>query len=678
MRSLERLLRPKSIAVIGGGFWCRNVIRECRKSGFNGALWPVHPTQPEIGGVPAFSSLGQLPGVPDAVFVGVNRHAAVELIGELSRRGAGGAVCFASGFREATAELADGGDLQMALVEAAGDMPFLGPNCYGFINALDGAALWPDQHGLVAAERGVAIVTQSSNIAINLTMQQRALPIAYAVTAGNQAQTGLSEIGEALLQDERVTAIGLHIEGVDDLGRFETFARKAHAMGKPVVALKVGRSEQAQGATVSHTASLAGSAAGASALFKRLGIAEVANLEVFLEALKLVHVAGRLPGNRLASMSCSGGEASLIADIATGRYVSFPPLGQDQKAALKEALGPKVALANPLDYHTYIWNDIDAMGRTFAAMMLGDISLGIVILDIPRQDRCNAEDWLNVIGAIEYAGRTSGKRMAVLSSLPETMPEAFAAELMSRGIVPLCGMDQAVAAIEAVAAVSGSLSEEAILLPATLTGVTTLLEQDAKVRLKAFAVPVPESLAVEGAEEAAFAAERIGFPVVLKGTGIAHKSDAGAVALNLTSADDVLTAAAHMPVSTLLVEKMVTGTIAELLVGVVLDPAHGYVLTLGAGGVLTELLKDTVSLTVPASAEEIETALKSLKIGPMLTGYRGGPACDMQAIVAAVLAVQAYVTSAPVEEVEINPLLCGRDFAVAADALIRCGAANDG
>ncbi len=678
MRSLERLLRPKSIAVIGGGFWCRNVVRECRRSGFDGPLWPIHPTRQEIDGVPAFSSLGELPGIPDAVFVGVNRHAAVELIGELSRRGAGGAVCFASGFREATAELADGGDLQAALVEAAGDMPFLGPNCYGFINALDGAALWPDQHGLVAAERGVALITQSSNIAINLTMQQRALPIAYVVTAGNQAQTGLSEIGEALLQDDRVTAIGLHVEGIDDLRRFETFARKAKTAGKPVVALKVGRSEQAQGATVSHTASLAGSAAGASALFRRLGIAEVRSLPVLLETLKLAHVTGGLPDGRIASMSCSGGEASLIADTATGLNVTFPPLGKDQKAALSEALGPKVALANPLDYHTYIWNDIDAMGRTFAAMMMGDVSLGVVILDIPREDRCNADDWYKVIGAIEYAARTSGKRMTVLSSLAETMPEVFAAELMTKGIVPLCGMEEAVAAIGALAAVSGPLPEGDILLPAALTGVATLSEHEAKDRLKAFQVPVPDSLSVLGGEDAAHAAERIGFPVVLKGTGIAHKSDAGAVALDLNSPDDVLTAAARMPVTTLLVEKMVTGTIAELLVGVVLDPAHGYVLTLGAGGVLTELLKDTVSLTVPASAEEIETALKSLKIGPMLTGYRGGLACDMQAVVRAVLSVQSYVASAAVEEVEINPLLCGKDFAIAADALIRCGAVNDG
>jgi acyl-CoA synthetase (NDP forming) len=355
MRDLARLLRPCSIAVIGGGSWCVNVIDQCRKIGFSGHLFPVHPTRAEVAGEKAFSRIAALPEAPDAAFIGVNREATVEAVGELARAGAGGAVCFASGFREASAEIDGARDLQTRLLEAAGDMPILGPNCYGLINALDGVALWPDQHGCLRVERGVAIITQSSNIAINLTMQTRGLPIAYVVTAGNQAQTSLAELGMALLADGRVTALGLHIEGIGDPAGFEALAQFARENAKPIVALKVGVSDQARAAAVSHTASLAGSHAGARALFDRLGVGQANSLTELLETLKLLHVVGPLPSNAIASMSCSGGEASLIADAGLAHGVAFPPLTAKQAEDLRAALGPKVALANPLDYHTYIW-----------------------------------------------------------------------------------------------------------------------------------------------------------------------------------------------------------------------------------------------------------------------------------------------------------------------------------
>ena len=165
--------------------------------GFGGDIWPVHPTRDEVHGRRCFRSVAELPEAPDAAFIGVNRNLTIDIVRALAARGAGGAICYASGFREAE----DGAALEDALIEAAGDMPILGPNCYGVINYLDGALLWPDQHGGARVESGVAIVTQSSNIAINMTMQRRGLPIAYVATAGNQAQTGLSEIAHALLED---------------------------------------------------------------------------------------------------------------------------------------------------------------------------------------------------------------------------------------------------------------------------------------------------------------------------------------------------------------------------------------------------------------------------------------------------------------------------------------------
>lgn len=674
MLGIDRLLRPKSIAVIGGGTWCANVVEQCRKIGFQGDLWAVHPKRDQVAGLPTVERIEDLPHPPDASFIGINRDLTIEAVRALAAMGAGGAVCFASGFSEAHAETGDGEAKQAALLEAAGDLTILGPNCYGFVNYLDGIALWPDQHGGKRVDRGVAIITQSSNIAINLTMQARGLPTAYVITAGNQAQTSLVDIARATLRDDRVTALGLYVEGFGDLRALEALAEEARAASKPIVALKVGKSHQAQAATISHTASLAGSHAGAEALLKRLGIGQAPSLTVLLETLKILHVTGPLPSNRIASISSSGGEASLAADGVLGSGLEFPPLAPAQKDALREALGPKVALANPLDYHTYIWGDEDAMTAAFSAMMGGDLAMGCVILDIPRADRCDPKDWEPTIRAVIRTTTESGKNMAVLAGLPETMPEGLAERLISGGVVPMAGLDDAIAAM-AIASEFSAFTKPAapVLLPLKPADGDLLSEAEAKSELAAYGIRSPRSGWAGSEIEAADTADRIGYPVVLKGEGVAHKTEAGAVALNLGSRDEVLNAAHRMASETFLVEEMITGSVVDLLVGIVADPAHGYLLTLAAGGVLTELLQDSATLLLPASGEEIEAALQTLRIAPMLRGYRGAPAADMGRIVESVMAVQAYVGDAHPKEIEINPLMCGPNAAIAADALIRRG-----
>ncbi|KIC24411.1 MULTISPECIES: acetate--CoA ligase family protein [unclassified Leisingera] len=672
MQSLNRLFRPKTIAVIGGGAWCRLVIEQCQKMGFEGTIWPVHPKAEEVAGLPAFKDADSLPEAPDAAFIGVNRFATIEVVRALSARGAGGAVCFASGFLEAAAEDAEGADLQAQLLEAAGGMPFLGPNCYGFINYLDGALLWPDQHGGQRAEKGVALVTQSSNIAINLTMQKRGLPLAYVVTAGNQAQSGIAAIGEALLEDDRVTALGLHIEGFGDLRAFEALAARARELGKPVIALKVGKSAEAQAATVSHTASLAGGDAGAGALLSRLGIPRLDDLPSFLETLKLLHVAGRLPSNRIATISCSGGEASLAADTGHARKVEFPPLNDRQKTDLRAALGPMVALANPLDYHTYIWRDTEAMTKAFSAMMDPQLAMTMLVVDFPRDDRCDASDWECTIQAAIGSRERTGANVGLVATLPELLPEEVAARLMDAGVVPFCGLSEAIAACEA-ASLPLPEAPAPLLLPTPVVEPDLVPEAEAKWQLSSYGLRTPRSKRAASATNARAVAVDVGFPVVLKGEGVAHKTEAGAVALNLNSGQEVSDAAFNMPAERFLVEEMVTGAVAELLIGVVKDPAHGFVMTLAAGGTLTELMEDSASFLLPASDAEIEAALKSLRVSKLLDGYRGAPAADREAILRAIRAVEAYVmeNALGLEEIEINPLLCTPKDAVAADALMR-------
>jgi acyl-CoA synthetase (NDP forming) len=679
-RPLDRLIRPNSIAVFGGKE-ARRVIYQCDKMGFTGDIWPVHPREDEILGRKCYRSVADLPAAPDASFVGVNRELTIAIIRDLAARGAGGAVCYASGFREAVSELSDGDDLQKALVAAAGDMPILGPNCYGFINMLDGALLWPDQHGMLRIETGVAVLTQSSNIACNISMQQRGLPLAYILTAGNQAQTGLADLAAAVLEDPRVTAVGLHIEGFDSLEALERLALRARELKKPVVTLKVGKSEQAQLATVSHTASLAGNDAVSSALLSRLGIARVDTLPELLETLKLLHVAGPLASYDISSMSCSGGEASLMADAGVRRRVNYRALKDEQRQPLRETLGQMVTISNPLDYHTFVWGNREKQTASFTTMMMGDFALNLVVLDFPRLDRCDAADWITTCHAVIDASRATGAKAGIVASMGENMPEETAEMLMQNGVVPFYGIEEALAAAEAAAGIGEAwkrpLAAPLLKAQAREGELHTLAEHEAKQALAAHGMPVPQGLAAETPEDAAQAAERLGFPVVVKGLGVAHKTEAGAVRLNLSSREAVLEAARAMAsvASGFLVEKMVGKPVAELIVGALRDPVAGPVLTIGAGGILVELLDDAAILTLPADEEAIRSAIASLKISRLLAGYRGGPAGDMDALVAAVASAASYVVSnaSIVEELDVNPIMVlpTGDGVVAADALIR-------
>jgi acetyl-CoA synthetase len=678
--SLDRLIRPQSIAVFGGKE-ARRVIEQCDRMGFAGDIWPVHPKLGEVLGRRCYRSVAELPNAPDAAFVGVNRTLTIEIVRELSARGAGGAVCYASGFLEAVNELANGGDLQAALVEAAGAMPIIGPNCYGLVNALDGALLWPDQHGLIRTERGVAILTQSSNIALNLSMQTRGLPIAYVMTAGNQAQTGICDLAISVLEDPRVTAVGMHVEGFDSLAALQRLAARARTLKKPVVILKVGRSEAARQATISHTASLAGADAVSSALLERLGIGRVSTLPEMVEVLKLLHLGGPLDNNAISSMSCSGGEASLMADAAIGRDIEFRNLKPEQLPALRRSLGEMVTLSNPLDYHTFVWGDLARQTEAFSAMFSGGYALNLVVLDFPRGDRCKDADWLTTVDAIIAAAQATSARAGILATLGENMPEEIANRLMDEGVVPLSGISEALAAAEIAAAIGKAWERGsgASLLDVALDDGESLLltEAEAKAELAAFGLSIPLGKTAHSPDEAASIAADIGFPVALKGLGIAHKTEAGAVALNLATADDVLTIAHAMSAITsgYLVEAMVAKPVAELIIGATRDPVAGLFLTIGAGGIFVEMLEDSVILVLPATLEEIIAAISRLKISKLLDGYRGGQRGDRNALARAVASAADYVVAmaAKLEELDINPLMVLSDGngVVAADALVR-------
>ena len=686
MSDLSRLLRPRHIAVFGGA-WARNVIDQLQKIGFDGEIWPVHPTKPEISGLKAYSDVAHLPSAPDASFIGVNRNLTPQILGALSQAGAGGAVCFASGFAETQSDddtlkesgEASGTDLQNEALAKAGDMPFLGPNCYGFVNYLDKVALWPDEHGGTPCDSGVGIITQSSNMAITLSMSKRALPLAMLGTAGNQAQIDMCELGMAMIEDGRITALGLHIEGIADRHKLAKLAKVARDKKIPIIALKVGKSEAAQQATLSHTASLAGSDESANALFSRLGIARVHSLGAFVEALKLAHYCGALPNHKIASLSCSGGEASLVGDCVEGTKLSFPPLTDTQHKGLSDALGPLVHLSNPLDYQTYIWGDDAAMTATFSAMLNGPQSLSCLVLDPPRIDRCDDAPWQPARDCLIEAVKQTGAKAVMISTLSETLSEAFSAPAIAAGITPLMGLEDGIAAIEALADIGQSWQSEPPLdlwsfNPADGPSMM-VTEDDAKKILSDTGIDVPRRIFVQDTTDLASKCDKasLRFPLVVKGMGFAHKTEQGAVILNIHDTDALGDAISSMSAPDgYLIEEMITGGLIELLVGIVSDPAHGPLLTIAEGGIYTELLNDKVTISLPARDDDIMTSLQALRCWPKLSGYRGKPACNIPDLIALIQNLSGLyeASKGTITEIEMNPVICTEERIVAVDALM--------
>lgn len=682
---LGRLLSPRRIAFIGGRE-CGVAIEQCRRAGFAGVIEVVHPKREMLAGIPCKRSVGALDAPPDAAFVAVPPEATVDVVAELSAMGAGGAVCYAAGFKEAGAE---GEALQVRVVEAAGAMPILGPNCYGLLNYLEGVTLWPDVHGGARVERGVAIVAQSSNMAINFTMQDRGLPIAHLATVGNAATVGPADLIEAHAADPRVSAIGVHLEGLPEgAARFARAVAVAHRAGKPVLAFKTGLSARGARATLSHTSSMAGGAAAFDAYLERLGVPRATSVPAFLETLKLLHVHGGLAGGRLVSMSCSGGEAALVADTAERVGVTLPDFDAPSRAALVAALGPGIAIDNPLDYHTYIWLDQAACEACYTAALSGPVDVGMLVLDYPKAGVGDETGWEMATDALIAAARTTGRPTMVVASLPECLPPAARARLMAAGIAPMQGIEEALIAVRAATLAGAGLARAGGLeAPDTLSAPRPVVLADgpgrsldeyrAKRRLAAAGVAVPEGALVTSASEALAAAEAIGYPVVAKAVSavMAHKSEHGAVRLGLADADalheavvDLLALSGHV-----LVERMVAAPVAELIVGVTRDPLVGPCLMIGAGGVLAEVLADRAILSLPADRAGIEAALRRLRVFPLLEGYRGRPAGDLPATLDAIQAIADFAVAQGdgLLELDVNPLIVGTQGTVAADAFMR-------
>ena len=668
---LSRTLNPRSVALFGASP-AQSVIEQCQKLGFTGQLWPVHPTRESIAGVKCYESIADLPSAPDVAFVAVNRNATIDVVKQLAKLGAGGAVCYASGFAESgTQSGISGVDLQQQLVAAAGEMPLLGPNCYGYINALDGVALWPDQHGCKPESFGAAIVSQSGNVGLNLTLQQRGLNLAYMVTVGNQAVTGVEDCLEVFINDSRVTSIGLFIEAIVDPVRFARLAHYAAQRNLRIVALQTGRSEAGALIAASHTASLAGRRRAYEALFTRCGVAMVESPTELIETLKLLNQGGALTGNRLVSLSCSGGEASLVADLSEQTSLRFEPFSNEQHQRISATLTELVTVGNPFDYHTFMWGDRVATANTFAEVMNGPQDATLLILDTPPRDDQPSDSWTVAAQSLGDAAAKTNKRGVVVATIPECVTADVRDAARAANMTVLQGLQESLAALDAAAWLGLNLPGE---LPAKVVAprATKLIDEaEAKSMLSRNGVAVPLG-ARSQRDELVATANRVGYPVTLKGLGLAHKSESGAVRVGITDADQLIAAANAMPkeISEFLVEQTVTNIVAEVLVGVRRDAPVGWLVTLGAGGVFTELWRDTVCLLAPATNAEISQALQKLRIAPLLNGFRGKPAANIDALVELIQKLIGATLNNGLVEVELNPVLVTPKSAIAVDALM--------
>lgn len=691
-QNLLRLLKPRHVALIGGRD-AVTVAGELARIGYPGPVWPVNSGRREIGGHPCFARIEDLPEPPDAVFLAIPREAAIEAVATLERIGAGGAVCYAAGFGESGPE---GDEAEARLVAAAGDLALVGPNCYGVLNYIDRVALWPFAHGGDGPGHGAAIITQSGMLSSDLTMSQRSVPFAYMISAGNQSVLTLEDFTDVLAEQPEVRAIGLHIEGLKDIPRFERAALKALERGVPIVALKTGSSRIGSRLTISHTGSLSGTDDLYQALFDRLGIIRVTNPAQLLETLKFLCIAGIPKGNRVAGFTCSGGGATMLADHGERIGLDFPQPSATVAAELRRLLPPTATVSNPLDYTTPIWGLRERTAPVFAAALRDPHDAALIVQDYPLAGLDESRPhYLSDAESFIDAASAAGLPVAVCSTLPENLDRETREMLAARGVAPMQGLHEALNAIAGAAwhgRRRGEILERGLepLVAAPLPDTAETIDEAAgKEHLRAAGLPVPEGTVATGAE-APRAAGRLGFPVALKmvSAGVAHKSEAGAVRLGLRDASAVEAAVAdmrtdvtaHDPAAVtdrFLVERMERTPVAELLISVRADPQFGLAMTIASGGVLVELIDDAVTLLLPASRAELAAALASLKVSRLLDGYRGRPAVDRDAVVDALQRLACYATAhREIAEIEINPLFVLPAGVVAVDVLMRVACAT--
>jgi len=694
--ALARLFRPGRVALVGvsgrAGSTMARPLTFLVEHGFKGEIYPVNPNYEQIDGHRCYARLTDVPEDIDLVLSMVPAGAAIDVVKDAGRVNAAAVIVFASGFAETGGA---GAALQRELQQAADEagVRLLGPNCQGLLYGpsnlcatFTSAALRPR----AVRDSGVAYVGQSGAIGgsiLDLANEMGVGLTAWAST-GNQADLGLVELAQALVADEAVQVIMLYIEAVGDGAAFTRLAASAAERGKHLVVLRSGRSEVGQRAAASHTGAMLGNNAGFDLTAARYGVTQVDDLDELLAVAAARARLAPMHGRRVAVITTSGGAGSLAADRCADHGLELPELG----AATQRALAPLIpdfgALANPVDVTAQILGSDDAFGAVCDATGADDrVDAVIVLLTMVVGDNGRA-----LAADLARCADRLGKPLLIAWLAGVELTADGRAVLREAGIPvfsSIGGVTRAAARLASFATKRSEPSAPSIDIPA-LVGCLDAAPFDGEALLDALAIPYPVSRIVTDAESAEAVVTELGRPAALKlvAAGLDHKSDVGGVRLNIDSANagqayTALVASArehNIVVDGVQVQPMV-GAGVELIVGATAgQDGFAPIISVGLGGVTTELYRDTASALAPVDSVQARAMLETLKAWPLLDGFRGAARADVDAAVDVIVRVgQAMVAArSAIREFEINPLIVGSagEGAMAVDVLVTCGDAG--
>jgi acetate---CoA ligase (ADP-forming) len=676
-RSPLPLLCPPSIAIVGASErakWPTLIYRNLRDFGYPGTIYPVNPRGGEVWGLRCYPDLASLPKPPDHALVIVPAPAVQGVLETGVAAGLKSATVYASQIGEGDdPEIIARGAALKALIERSG-LLLCGPNCMG-IHALRERNLGYPNADLCELEPGaVAFVTQSGGTVQYLaaTGAHRGVHFNYLISSGNELSLDLADYVNYFAQDESTRVIALFIEGIRRPQAFMCAAAKALAAGKPIIAMKTGKSQRARDSAQSHTGAIAGDYSAYMAMCERYGIVTCPTLDDMVETL-LAFQAGRLPkGPRVGFVTTSGGTVDLLYDyIEEIGGITTPDFDVATKATLRPLISPELTLKNPLD----------------AGNPSGDAADAAMCIAVANDPNVDMLAWAGTPpGGRRVRDPATMKRVAAATDKPVvafirmqhvTGKEAVAFQEQV-GFPFLQGLPEVIRALAALA-FYGARQGRAIAPLSLPSGRAETLDQLAQA-LERNGLPAPKSALAATPSEAAVLATRIGFPVALKiaSRAISHKTEAGGVRLNLATADAVehagealiAAASAAAPgaaIDGLLVQEMVEGT--EIIVGARTDPLYGPMLVAGAGGILVELIKDVSVRLLPVTPDDVRAMLAELKVTRLLQGFRGRPAGDIEALVRAICGLaDVYLEHRHLlRDLEINPLIVGPDGVRAVD-----------
>lgn len=693
---LARLIEPRSIAVVGaspraGAFGAR-VLENLAHYG--GAIYPVNDRYERIGPLACHASLKLLPERPDCVVVAVPREGVEPVLEEAAALGAGGAVVFSSGFGEVRSSEWHEAEERIARLARRTGLRVLGPNCMGFVNQALRAGLTfiPDYGGMPHRLGPVGIVSQSGALGYAVAQAaERGAGFSHFFSAGNSADIDVADLVNYLADVPECGAIALILEGIRDAGRLREAGERAWRADKPVVVYKIATGEAGAAAARSHTGSIAGSRAANRALFERCGFVIVEQMEALFEFVQFFARAQAPHGAGVAVVSGSGGAGVMAADMAERHGVPMPQPRPHTLAVLQEVVPEFGAARNPCDPTGQVLNNPDSFKQCCTALLEDDqygalvIPLGVALAGAGAERVVQIRElaaqyqkpiavvwlseWLQGPGAAEYEGEPH-------ATLFRSMDRCFAAIAAWQARA-----HRTVGASRARRSSPDAAARVQALLQASRDALS---ERESKQVLAAYGVPVVQDRAACSADEAAGAAREIGFPVVLKidSPHILHKTEAGGVRLGVADEaavrrafEEIVAAAkAYAPEAKLhgvLVQPMAQRGV-EVIIGARVDPLVGPIVVVGLGGILVELLRDAVTALAPLSVDEARELIGRLRGRKLLEGYRGAAAVDLDALADALARVSELIAdcAADIAEIDLNPLICRPDGALALDALV--------